>query len=115
MVRKKDEINKQTKPAPFDGGGEVTMRCLLEGPEEMYQKGRVFNHNTVHPGSAIGIHTHHGESETYYILSGSGIYHDNGKDVEVHPGDVCFCGDGQTHGLRAINEPIDIIALILYK
>ena len=78
MVRKSEEKQVVTKPAPFNGVGEITVRSLLNGPEEMSQKGRVFGHTTVYPGAAIGYHVHHGDSETYYILSGTGRYNDNG-------------------------------------
>lgn len=115
MVREKDEIFSETKPAPFNGNGEITVRSLLKGEEEMYYGGRVFAHTTVYPGSRIGYHVHQNESETYYILSGSGRYNDNGIMVDVHPGDVFFCGAGEGHGIEATDAPIEMIALILYK
>lgn len=114
MVRRQKEILSSRKPSPFNGVGEITVRSLLETEDEMYKKGRVFAHTTVYPGSAIGIHKHVNESETYYILSGTGRYYDNGKTVEVTPGDVFFCGDGESHGIEAGNEPIEMVALILY-
>lgn len=115
MVRRKDKISSEQKPAPFGGYGEILVRNLLEGPEEMYDRGRVFAHTTVFAGSAIGYHVHNNESETYYILKGSGTYNDNGTKVEVHPGDVFFCGSGEGHGIEAGEENIEMIALILYK
>lgn len=114
MIRRKSSIHATTKPAPFAGVGEITVRELLEGPPELYEKGRVFAHTTVYPGSAIGFHKHNNESETYYILSGAGKYNDNGNIVDVQPGDVYFCGDGEGHGIEATTEPIEMIALILY-
>ena len=82
MIRRSKEKISVRKPAPFDGVGEITVRSLLNGPEEMSQKGRVFGHTTVYPGSEIGYHIHNGDSETYYILSGKGRYNDNGTIVE---------------------------------
>ncbi|MBR2761894.1 MAG: cupin domain-containing protein [Solobacterium sp.] len=114
MIRRSSEKTTITKPAPFDGDGEITVRNLLNGPEEMEQKGRVFCHTTVHPGSEIGLHTHKGDAETYYILSGHGTYNDNGRITDVQPGDVYYCGEGQCHSIKAIDEPIEMIALILY-
>lgn len=114
MVRRSEEKESITKPAPFNGVGEITVRSLLNGPEEMYNKGRVFAHTTVYAGSRIGLHKHEGDAETYYILSGAGKYNDNGTIVDVHPGDVYFCGDGESHGIEAIGENIEMIALILY-
>ena len=69
MVRKNSDLNIETKPAPFGGTGKITVRNLLNGPDEMYNKGRVFAHTTVYPESRIGLHMHKGDSETYYILS----------------------------------------------
>ena len=115
MVRKSEEKQVVTKPAPFDGVGEITVRNLLNGPEEMSMKGRVFGHTTVYPGSAIGYHVHTGDSETYYILSGTARFNDNGTVRTVTAGDVTFTGAGQGHGIEAVgNEPVEMIALILY-
>lgn len=115
MVKRKEEVHKITKPAPFEGRGEITVRDILEGSGEMYNKGRVFCHTTVYPGAGLGYHIHESESETYYILSGHGSFNDNGSIVEVGPGDVLFTGDGEGHSIEASHgEPIEMIALILY-
>ena len=116
MVRKSEEKQVVTKSAPFNGVGEITVRNLLNGPEEMSMKGRVFGHTTVYPGSAIGYHVHTGDSETYYILSGTGRYNDNGRVVTVTAGDVTYTAPGEGHGLECIGEePVEMIALILYE
>ena len=115
MIRRSSEKQSVRKPAPFNGIGEITVRSLLNGPEEMENKGRVFGHTTVYPGSKIGLHTHKGDAETYYILSGHGKYNDNGTIVTVHPGDTTICNDGELHGLvNDGTEPLEFIALILY-
>ena len=56
MIRKSIEKETVRKPAPFQGTGEITVRSLLNGPDEMSRKGRVFGHTTVYPGSEIGYH-----------------------------------------------------------
>ena len=98
MIRRSDDKISIRKPSPFNGVGEITVRSLLNGPEEMENKGRVFGHTTVYPGSKIGLHTHKGD----------------GTIVDVQPGDVYYCGDGECHSIEAIGEPIEMIALILY-
>ena len=66
--------------------------------------------------SEIGYHVHTGDSETYYILSGCGRYNDNGTITTVSPGDVAYCAPGEGHGLACVgDEPIEMIALILYQ
>ena len=115
MVRRSEE--KQLLVAKMFGGeGEGKMYCILNGPEEMYNKGRVFRHLILEPGCEVGWHIHHGDGETYYILKGRGLYNDNGRELEVVPGDVTFVDDGEGHALRCISEePLEAIALILYK
>lgn len=116
MIRRSSEKEEVRKAAPFGGRGEIIVRSLLNGPEEMSRKGRVFGHTTVIPGSEIGYHIHSGDSETYYILSGKGIYNDNGTLVEIGAGDVAYCAPGEGHGLACTGEePIEMIALILYE
>lgn len=52
------------------------------------------------PGGSVGDHRHEGESEIYRIISGKGLYNDNGLETEVKAGDVTVCYAGQTHGMK---------------
>lgn len=116
MIRRSEEKVTVRKPAPFQGVGEITVRNLLNGAPEMSGKGRVFAHTTVWPHAGIGYHVHQGDSETYYILSGTGRYNDNGTIMTVHAGDVTYTAPGEGHGIEAIgDEPVEMIALILYE
>lgn len=116
MVKSKEEVIIERKPGPFDGRGKITVRSLLDGEEEMYCKGRVFAHTTVHPKAAIGYHVHLNESETYYILSGTGKFNDNGVIRTVTAGNVTYTGAGEGHGIENdSDDPLEMIALILYQ
>ncbi len=48
------------------------------------------------------------------MLSGKGIYEDNGTEIPAEAGDVFFCEDGSGHGMKAI-EDVTFVALILKK
>ena len=100
MIRRSDERTLDVKQM-FGGQGEAKMVRILEGADEMYGKGRVFNHLVLEPGCEIGWHIHHGDGETYYILKGQGEYSDNGTPVTLGPGDVAFVDDGQGHSLKS--------------
>lgn len=116
MIRRSAERQIERKPAPFNGTGEIQVANILNGPEEMMGKGRVFVQTTVFPGTAIGYHIHQGDAEIYYILSGKGNYNDNGSIMEVGPGDITYCAPGEGHGMECVGtEPIQMIALILYQ
>lgn len=115
MIRRCDEKTTDVKKM-FGGAGEAVMHRILNGPDEMYGKGRVFSHVHLAPGSEIGWHVHNGDGETYYILKGRGLYNDNGTPVEVGPGDVTFVDSGEGHALlNNGEEELEAIALILYK
>lgn len=61
-------------------GRHVLIEPLL-GDKEMDGKVKLFARVTLEPGCSLGYHEHHGNSETYYILTGSGRYNDNGCDA----------------------------------
>lgn len=115
FVRRKDQLEVGRKKM-FNGDGEAEMRVLLRGADEMFGKGRVFNHVFLEPGAEIGYHVHKGDGETYYILKGTGEYSDNGQIVTLQPGDVAFVDEGEGHSLKNTGtETLEAIALILYK
>ena len=67
---------------------------------------------TIEPGSSLGFHEHHGESETHYIISGKGEYDDDGVKRTVSAGDMTFTPDGHGHGLKCLgDEPVVFMAL----
>ncbi len=116
MIRRSAEKQVDKREGLFGGSGGALVRSLLNGPEEMYEKGRVFAHTTLPPGSSIGFHIHENESETYYFLRGIGEFNDNGTITTIYPGDVTFTGAGEGHGLKNIGkEDLEFIALILYN
>ena len=97
------------------GDGEVSITHIL-GEKELNGKCGLYAQVTIQPGSSLGYHEHHKESETYYILSGTGEYDDNGTIRTVKAGDVTFTPDGCGHSLRPIgNEPIVFMALIIFE
>lgn len=116
MVRRSNEKTVLVREHMFDGQGKATLKQILNSPEEMYGKGRVFSHVILEKDCEVGWHIHHGDGETYYILKGKGEYNDNGNTVEVYPGDVLFVDDGEGHSMiNREDEPLEMIALVLYK
>ena len=98
------------------GHGEVEGRKIIECPEELCGKGRLFNVMTMQPGDTIGEHVHEGEEEIFHFLSGTAEYNDNGTWVKVGPGDTVFCRDGELHAMvNSGNEPLVFVSLIVYS
>ena len=97
------------------GKGHLLKEGLLN-LEQLGEHCKMFSKVTLEPGCELGYHKHYGETETYYILTGTGVYNDNGKEIEVETGDVTFCGDGNGHGLiNTGKDDLNFVALILKK
>ena len=95
------------------GEGHVIIRRVLD-ESQLNGKCGLYAEVTLEPGCSLGFHEHHGESETYYILSGQGEYNDNGTTRPVKPGDVTFTPDGQGHDIKNTGkEDLVFIALII--
>lgn len=85
-------------------------------PEERLGGNGLFARITVFPGREIDYHEHHGETETYPIIAGEGVYSDNGAERAIHAGDTFFCDDGGGHGIRNTGaDDLVFIALIIRK
>jgi quercetin dioxygenase-like cupin family protein len=88
----------------------------LLNEEQMDHKIGLYAKVTLFSGKVLENHRHHGETETYYILSGTGTYDDNGTKVPAAVGNVFFCKDGDNHGIECTsNEPLVFMALIIKK
>ena len=95
------------------GAGHILKEALL-GKEELGEHCRMFARVTLPAGCELGYHEHHGETETYYILNGEGIYTDNGTEVKAEAGDVFLCRDGDGHGLINTGQyDLSFVAMIL--
>ena len=115
MIRRSSEKTVAVRKM-FDGQGQSVMNQILNGADEMYGKGRVFSHVVLEKDCEVGWHIHHGDGETYYVLKGKGEYNDNGNVITLYPGDVAFVDDGEGHSIiNRDDEPLEMIALILYK
>ena len=98
---------------PYGGTGYISKESLLS-PDFLGNHCGLFAHVALKPNCELGHHEHHGESEVYYITSGSGKYDDNGIHQEAKPGDVFYCPDGTGHGIKNTGtEDLTFIALIL--
>lgn len=107
----------ETKTEKIDamcgGKGQIIIKHIL-GEKELNGKCNLYAEVTIPPNCSLGYHEHHGESETYYILSGEGIYNDQGKMHPVKPGCVTYTGSGSGHALEnSGDKDLKFMALII--
>ena len=113
MIIRKDDVAKNARKN--DDGKAFLYISDLAGFDGKNEKIKMFGAVELLPGEELKFHTHVGESETYYILSGSGIYNDNGEETEIGAGCVTFTPSGNGHGLKNNGkESLKFIALILF-
>ena len=103
-----------TRPSA-NGVGEVLIEKILD--EELADKCGLYARVTIPAGSVLGYHEHHGNGESYFVLSGEAIYDDNGVKRTIKAGDSTWTPDGSGHGVDNSRgeEPIVFMALIVNK
>ena len=70
-------------------------------------------HLTLTPGSSIGLHTHQGNCEVVYVLSGSGRCIDDGAEYPLSPGSVTYCPEGRSHSIVNTGEvPLVLLGVL---
>ena len=112
MIIKKEDLKITTET---NSKGDIKMYLSnLADFKEKNPNLRMFALAELKPGEAVEYHVHKGESETYYIISGKGLYNDNGDEYEVLPGTVTFTPSGNGHGIMNCGkEMLTFIALII--
>jgi len=112
MVIHRNEMKVEEKVKMRDGEGSAQLTYLLDGAKE--KNARMFAEITMKPGSSIGYHKHESETEYYFILSGSATVNDDGKEVQVKPGDSVITGNGASHGIKNTGSvPLVFYAVIV--
>ena len=112
MYKKIEQLKTETKLN--SEGKEKMFKTNLADFEGWDKRIRLYSLVQVKPGEEVSYHMHVGESETFFILSGQGIYNDNGTNVEVAPGMVTFTPSGEGHAIKNTgDELLSLIALIL--
>ena len=94
------------------GQGEITITHLLHA-EELNGKCDMFAKVTIPPHASIGVHEHHGNTETYHLLQGTALYNDNGVERVIGAGATTYCPDGEKHGIANNSETEDLVFMAL--
>ena len=93
----------------FKGGEGIFLNKMTVIDNGKIMMGRLL------PGSSIGYHTHEGNSETIYIISGSGKELSDGDMIPAIPGEIHYCGDGHSHSLINDSEDSELVFFAVIK
>lgn len=112
MIKTKEQL-KITTEQNEKGADKLFLSDLAEF-DKKNPKLRTFALAKLNPDEEVEFHIHEGECESYYIISGKGVYNDNGTEIEVLPGTVTFTPSGEGHGIKNTGKVIlEFIALII--
>ena len=84
------DIPLEILPRLRDGSGDTLARRVRD------ENGLIM-HGTLPPGASIGVHTHEGNYEVMYFISGTGKVIDDGVEIPVGPGSIQYCLTGHSH------------------
>ena len=66
-------------------------------------------------GASISYHKHEDNEEVYQIISGRGLYCEEGREKEVTAGDTLLCIMGNSHGIKNISKEKLILGAMIAK
>ena len=112
MIKFENELKKVTEEN-IKGEVKLTLSGLADFNIRNEKLG-MFSLAELKPGEEVEFHVHENECEYYYIISGNGLYNDNGKEIDVVPGTITFTPSGEGHGIKnSGNDLLKFIALII--
>lgn len=116
MHRTGKDYTPEDRPDMKGGKGIVKFDHIWKknSNEEMYSPCRMFSRITLQPGCSVGRHSHKGEEEIFYILSGEAKAWDHGEWVILKKGDSSICRAGEEHSMECYgNTPCEYLAVIV--
>ena len=76
-----------------NGGDGYIVREAMVTSEEVGEACKMYAKIHLDPGCEVGYHYHHGETESYFILTGHGTYDDNSRQILA----ICSCVKTEMH------------------
>ena len=102
MIKKVHEIVPDVAESVRGGTGTAFAHKLLD----LFPGSAIKSVGVVRlePGASIGDHSHEGDEDFYYCLSGNGIVIDNGVEHPFTPGTLQITRSGESQALRNTGE-----------
>lgn len=97
MVIDFDDI-KECRTMNFKGG-----KGLLDSRSFSDDNVKIM-YSTLRPGSSTGLHTHNGNSEIIYIISGEATFHFDDTTEVVRVGQCHYCPEGHSHYMENLTD-----------
>lgn len=102
MIKNVHTVAPETAEGVRGGSGLVTAHKLLD----LFPGSAIKSVGIVRlePGASVGDHSHQGEEDFYYCLSGTGVVFDDGVEHPFTPGTLQITRDGESQAIRNTGE-----------
>ena len=102
MIKNVHEIVPEVAEGVRGGNGTVSAHKLLD----LFPGSAIKSVGIVRlePGATIGEHSHEGDEDFYYCLSGTGVVVDNGTEHPFTPGTLQITRSGESQAIRNTGE-----------
>ena len=112
MIKTPNDMRIEKIDNMRNGPGQVVIQHIVE--KKQLRHARLFSEVTLQPGDGIGLHTHTGETEYYYILEGTGKVVEDDGEKTVSKDDVVITGNGESHSITNTSTvTLKFIAVII--
>ena len=110
VIRPDVEIKENVR-----GGSGIIEFHHIHTPKQMDGHGLAYDKLVLKPLSTLGYHVHTDDKESYYFISGRGLFiEDEGKKrTEVGPGDLGYIDYGKGHAVENISDSEDLVIIAL--
>lgn len=102
MINNVDKVIPEVAEGVRGGHGSVTAHKLLD----LFPGSAIKSVGLVRlePGATVGDHSHQGDEDFYFCISGTGIVVDNGVEHPFTPGTFQITRSGESQAIRNTGE-----------
>ncbi|MGB0416995.1 MAG: cupin domain-containing protein [Coraliomargarita sp.] len=102
MIINVNDVVPEVAESVRGGNGTVTAHKLID----LFPGSAIKSVGIVRlePGASVGDHSHHGDEDFYFCISGTGVVVDNGSEMPFTPGTLQITRDGETQAIRNTGE-----------
>lgn len=102
MIKSVHNVIPEVADGVRGGNGTVTAHKLLD----LFPGSAIKSVGLVRleSGASVGDHSHQGDEDFYYCISGSGVVVDNGVEHPFTPGTLQITRDGESQAIRNTGE-----------
>lgn len=105
MIIDFEKINEESVMNFKGGNGELLTRNYIDGKCKIMK-------SCLRPGASSGLHTHEGNCEIVYVISGTATFYYDGVKETANAGEVHYCPEGHSHYMEN-NTDTDLIYLAI--